>query len=99
MSALQSIDKFCRSPDVVLRKVAGVTLLIPIRGRLADLSRIYTLNEWAEFFWEKLDGTHTVQELVTQALEEFEVDTDTVQRDLSELLENMLEEGLIQPVL
>ena len=32
------------SPDVVARQILGETLLVPIRGELADLQRIFALN-------------------------------------------------------
>lgn len=40
-----ALDKVYRhSGDVVNRQILGDTLLVPVRGKLADLQRIFALN-------------------------------------------------------
>jgi len=86
---------FLPSPDVVHRRVAGESILVPIRGNVADMQRLYALDAVAEFAWERLDGTlkgDTIAEQITAA---FDVDLERASADLRRFLGDLLEEGLI----
>ena len=51
---------FIKNEEVISRKIAGETILVPVRGRLADMRRIFTLNPVAEYIWHRIDGKNTI---------------------------------------
>ncbi len=80
--------------QVVSRTVVGETIVVPIRGKLADLRRIFALDPVADFIWKKLDGTMTLGKIRDEIVDTFEIDDDTAAADLLEFVDHLLKEGL-----
>lgn len=89
---------FRKCPDVVLRHVAGEALLIPIRRKLADMDRIFTLNTTGEAIWELLDGKRSVEEVVRAVVERYDVSESVANADVVDLLGQFSEAGLVERV-
>jgi hypothetical protein len=89
-------DVFERSPSLVTRELAGEKIIVPVRGRVGDLNSIYTLNSVAQEIWELLDGKRTVAEIVGRLVEQFEVQPEVLAADVTRVIEEMHEEGLIR---
>ena len=85
-----------RESGVVTRAVAGETVLVPVRERVADLDYVYTLDAVATFVWERIDGKTSVDALLGAILEGFDVDEPTAVADLGELLADLREAGLVR---
>ena len=77
---------FSRLPDIVPREIAGETILVPVRGELARLDRIFVLNSLGEFIWHALDGHATIAEISAAIVDAFEVDADVANDDLIEFV-------------
>ena len=89
---------YTRKPDIVTRQIAGETLLVPVRGRLADLQRLFALEGVGEFIWNLLDGQTSEVLIVEAVCARYEVDAAVAARDLAEFLAAAQESGLIEPV-
>ena len=87
---------FKQSPDVVHRRVAGESILVPIRGSVADMQHLYALDAVAEHAWSCLDGKTSVEGVAESIAELFEVDVNKAQPDLCAFLEQLLEQGLVE---
>jgi hypothetical protein len=85
-----------RSTDVVDRRVAGETFLVPIRGSLAELKGLYALNTVGSFLWERIDGRTDAAGLARAVAEAFEVSAEVAAADTAELLATLRERGLIE---
>jgi len=94
----ETTDIVGSAPDVVRRTVAGETILVPIKGKLADLQRVYVLNEVADFVWERLDGKHTVDAICAEACDTYDVPTDEVTEDVVTFLGELTGHGLVEEV-
>ena len=89
---------FQRSQETVARRIAGEFLLVPVRGRLADLHRIYALNPAAACMWEALgSGTQSAATLADAVVAAFAIGREEAVRDVEEFLEELLREGLVAP--
>ncbi len=86
---------FRKSDQVVYRKIADEMLLVPIRGKLADMQRIFALNPAAEYIWDLLDGKHCVQDIRDQLLAEFDVEPAQAEADLLEFIDELQQAALI----
>jgi len=80
---------------VISRQIAGQTILVPIRGTLADMQKLYVLDTVGEFIWERLDGKRKVQELCADVVKTFEVGADEVKADLKEFLAALVNDRLV----
>jgi hypothetical protein len=85
-----------RKPDVVARQVAGEDILVPVRGRLADLQRIFALNPVGEFIWNRLDGRMNLASIAQEVRAEFDVSDDEAEGDVREFVSRLLDEGLVE---
>jgi hypothetical protein len=83
-----------QNDDIVSRDIAGQTILVPIRGNLADMQNIFTLNKIGAFIWEKLDGETPLSKTLGSVLEHFEVSSQEAENDILEFIGQILETGL-----
>ena len=93
------MDKlFQRSADVLTRKVAGETLLIPVRGNLADMQRIFALNELGEFIFGRLDGKTTLGRIAEDVVSAFTVAAAEAERDVRAFVSELRKADLVSEV-
>ncbi len=86
------------SPDVVARQILGETLLVPIRGELADLQRIFALNPVAQHIWGVLDGVRNLAAVSESVVARFEVEPEQAAADVLEFVGLLSAGGLIVKV-
>ena len=88
-------EVFKKREEIVSRLIAGETILVPIRGRLADMQNIFSLNPVAEFIWRQLNGVKSIEEIGREILENYDMGKEEVDRDLQEFINDLLKEDLI----
>lgn len=86
-----------RQDHVLSRHVVGETLLVPVRGKLADLQRLFTLNPVAEFVWERLDGARSVAQIAGEVSDAFDVTREQAEKDIGDFVQRLAEDGLALP--
>jgi len=80
---MENMDRvFQKVEGIIVRKVVGETILVPISGNLADMQRIFALNPVAEFIWERVDGMTPLSDIYKGILNHFEIDQDQAEKDL-----------------
>ena len=83
-----------RKENIVSREIAGETILVPIRGKLADMQNIFTLNTVGAFIWNQLDGTKNLEDVLKLLLDKFDVTKEEAEKDTHEFISQILEAGL-----
>jgi len=78
-----------RSNEVVCREVGGESILVPIRNRVGDLESIFVLSPVASRIWSMLEQPAPVDHIVDGICAEFEVDRETADADVNELLASL----------
>lgn len=91
-----SIASFITSPDLVTRRVGGETILVPVRGHVADLESIYTLNDVASLIWERLERGASIATVVEVVCREYAVAPEEARADVTAFLEELQRAGLIR---
>jgi len=89
---------FQKKEEIVSRRIAGETLLVPIQGKLANMQRIFALDSVSEFIWEQLDGRRNLKDILNGILDKFDVGKKQATGDLEEFIAELLEAGLIAGV-
>lgn len=90
-------DKFFKkNADIVSRKIAGELFLVPVKGKLADMQQLYTLNPVAEYIWQELGARKSLKYICDGIVEKFNVTTKEADSDLQEFISELLEAGLIK---
>jgi len=91
-------DVFRKRGEIVSRAIAGDTILVPIRGKLADMQVIFSLGPVAAFLWEHLDGQKNLETVTCEVVERFEVGREEAEKDIREFMDELLKSGLIEVV-
>ena len=89
---------FRKIDEIVDRKIADETILVPLKGKLVDMQKIFSLNPVADFIWEKLDGKKDVAEICRLIEEDFKADTEQINADVNAFLNELTEAELIVEV-
>lgn len=90
--------KFRRKERVTGREIAGESFLIPICGKPVDLDNIFVLNPLAGFIWERLDGKRTLEAIVADIIDNFEVTPEQAGVDATEFIGQLLRNDLVEEV-
>jgi hypothetical protein len=85
-----------RSGDYVTRRIAGETLVVPIRAEAAELDSIYLFNEVGARVWDLLESGSDEAAVVQTIVEEFEVLPERARADLESFLAQLSEAGLLE---
>jgi hypothetical protein len=81
--------------DAVLRKVGDERLLVPIKGSLADMQCLFSLNDSSEFIWEHLQAGQPLDTIVHNMIEHYGIPYDRAQSDCEHFIQRLLAEGLL----
>jgi hypothetical protein len=92
----QAEQLFVRSQAVVSRRVAGETLVVPVRGKVGDLASIYSFNHTGSLIWQSLESPKGFAELVGIVEQEYAVEYDQARRDVKQFLHDMVSADLLQ---
>ena len=72
--------------DIVTRKIAGETLLIPICTHMTDIQNIFVLNEVGEYIWQHLDGKKNIKEIHHGIQSTFNAKKKEIDADIREFI-------------
>jgi hypothetical protein len=86
---------FKKKEEIVTRKIAGETILVPISGKLVDMQRIFSLNPVAEYIWQHLDGKKHLGDIRNKILTSYNVEKEKAEEDIQEFITELLKENLI----
>jgi hypothetical protein len=86
---------FIRNSDVISRKIAGELFLVPVKGKMADMDNIFTLTAVAEYIWDRLDGRKSLNEILNDVVDRFDVEHEQAESDIREFIMELMESGLI----
>lgn len=83
-------DKIKVSDHVLSQEVSGETVLLDLQSE-----NYFGLDKTGTRIWELLQTGLSVQDLMGKMLDEFEVDRQTLETDMTALLEKLLDAGLV----
>lgn len=88
--------RFRKSPNMVFRRIVGECVLVPVSASADDVDSIYALNEVAADIWEMLGPEKTLEMILSELTDMYQVDIDSARTDLMELIEDLDRIGAIE---
>lgn len=82
--------------DLLLKKIAGSNVVVPVRTRAVDFSGIIKLSDSGAFLWKLLEEGATREELISKLLDKYEVDEDTAAADVDRFIGKLEEADLLE---
>lgn len=80
---------------VVLREVAGETMLIPVGDNSSEYNGIFTLSPSAAIAFKAFQSGKSEEEALADILSEFDIDKETAKADLDEFVDSLKEFGIL----
>lgn len=84
-----------RKDDLMLQKVGGQSLLIPLGAKVLDMNGMVVLNATGSFVWELLARECSFEELVAAVVERFEVEAGRAEADVRIFVDDLSRQGWI----
>jgi len=81
---------FSVSQEVLSQEVSGETVLLDMQSE-----SYFGLDEVGTRIWQLLQEKHSLQEVFDVMLEEYDVEEKQLEKDLSELLNKLIDEELV----
>ena len=97
MSLKASLEKIYKpSEEVTAQYIQGEFLIVPLHFEATDLGgALFSLNETGRAIWEKLDGKNNLKRIALEMSEDFEVSLKEAEKDCLDLIEELLEKGIV----
>jgi hypothetical protein len=90
--------KYRKKDKIAGRKIAGESFLIPVCGQPSEMENIFVLNPLADFIWQRLDGEHTLEKVITEIVATFAVEREQASADAVDFVGQLIENELIEEV-
>jgi hypothetical protein len=78
-----------RQSQFAARKVGHELVLVPLKGSVADMDEMFTLNETGSFIYAHLTSEQTVDGLVELMADEFDIAPEIAHYDILAFLEEL----------
>ncbi len=96
----QSIDInriYVRSDDVVAREIEGELIIVPLTAGIGNMEdELYTLNETGKAIWDRLDGHHTLRQVIGELAEEYAAPSEDITHDVAGLVGELVQRKILQ---
>jgi hypothetical protein len=91
MAELSFSQRVVVTPDTLINIVGNEAVLLNLKNE-----QYYGLDETGTSIWQAVTTNETIQAAYEKLLDEYEVSADILQKDLRELLEKLLAQGLVE---
>lgn len=83
--------------DFMKHKIAGETVVVPVRQLANEFEGMVSLNSSAEFLWDSLkENDLTRDELVDRYYKEYEVTEEIAERDVDNFVKVLKDNGFLE---
>ena len=80
---------------IILRKIAGETILVPVGDDAVRVNGLITVNEVGALICEQLKEERTVDALVAAVTAQFDVDAQTARAEIASFIHTLAENDLL----
>lgn len=75
--------------EIVMREIAGETVLIPVESAALRLHGMISLSESGALLWKMLENECSFEQLVQAILKEYDIDHETAVEDVKSFVSQM----------
>ena len=87
-----------KDDNIVTRQIADETILVPIREKIGDMQKIFSISETANYIWKNIDGKKTVRDIYNELLENYDVPDELLRVHLMEFIDALYKAHLVSIV-
>lgn len=82
--------------EFVLREIAGDYVIIPTGKTTLTFNGLITVNEVGAALWKMLQSEKSLDDLVQDILDEYDVEESVAREDIQEFLETLRKNGILE---
>lgn len=82
--------------DFIVKEISGSTVVIPVGNRVADFNGMLKLNETGVFLFNLLKNDTTIDVLVQNLVDEYEVTKEKANEDVITFVNKLKEADIIE---
>ena len=75
--------------NFVARAVNNELILVPLKNQVADMTKLFTLNELGHFIWNHLDEQSSIESITQKITAEYDINQDVARADLVDFLNEL----------
>jgi len=83
------------NPEIIIREIAGSTILVPTGKMAQDNNCMMSLNETSAFILKSLESPLTIRQLMEKTKEEFDVSDNVLKKQIDVFLNNCLKKKIL----
>lgn len=84
------------SDEIVARTIEGEVIIVPLAAGIGDMNDdLFSLNETGRAIWQRLDGTRTVRQIVSELSDEYAKSEDTITAPVSLFLQELVQRRML----
>ncbi|MFH1593378.1 MAG: PqqD family protein [Candidatus Omnitrophota bacterium] len=80
---------FKKTDKIVMRQIEGETILLPLYKSSKEMNYIYTLNETATDFWNRMDGKKNMAKIHEELMDVYDVDEKRLTKNMNDLTKDL----------
>ncbi|MBK9316707.1 MAG: PqqD family protein [Acidobacteria bacterium] len=84
-------SRVIQSPETLINVIEGESVLLNLNNE-----SYYGLDEVGTRMWELLTTSESIQAAYDQLLDEYEVEAETLRRDMQNLISKLFDQGLLE---
>lgn len=89
---------YVKSANFVEKRVGDELILVPLSQQVAQMSEVFTLNDVGAFIWDLIVNPHTLEQLVNQVVDHFEVSIQIAQHDIIAFLNQAKAKNIVKEI-
>ena len=88
--------KYKVSQEIVTREIEGEIIIVSLDSDIGSMDdNLYTLNATGKEIWKYLDGQHSIQDITTKLLAEYDAPENQIADQIHKLIAELLKKGII----
>lgn len=81
--------------NLIKREIAGDTILVPVGTSVVESNGLYVLNELGSFIWDILPEVESIDDIIKEVLNVYDIDEVTARCDITDFLTRIKQLGII----
>ena len=86
---------YCKKGNFVEKSIGEEKVLVPLCNNVADMNKVFNLNEVGSFIYDSIDGEKSVEDVVNKLQCTYEVSRETVLSDVKDFITDMVSKGVL----
>ncbi len=84
-----------KSERFVEKAIGKEKVLVPLTDNVADMNKVFNLNEVAAFIYDTIDGEKSIDEVRATVMNSYEVPEEDALNDINSFITEMVNNGVL----